>query len=139
MVPLCVCVCVIVPPPPFRHDRLSAAKFGTHVRIDPGIIRAQNKLTHPPQGGSHRGFRGSNIIKSGKCYVLPRKSIQHLTPTPPDGVYGGGVWGGGSFRDNNFKSSGNFMNCRENRLISQPLTPTHLGVVRMLSEKSCIL
>ena len=32
---VCMCVCT---PPPLRHDRLTATKFGTHVRIDPGII-----------------------------------------------------------------------------------------------------
>ena len=51
---LCVCVsvclCVRTPPPLFRHGRLTATKFGTHVRIDPGIIRAQKHLTHPTPG-----------------------------------------------------------------------------------------
>ena len=50
-----------VPPPPLRHDRLTATKFGTHVRIDPGIIRAQTNLTHPTPGVSQGGFRGSKI------------------------------------------------------------------------------
>ena len=59
-VPLCVCVrvCVCVCLYPlFRHDGLTPTKFCTHMRIDPGIIRVQNKLTHPPQGD----FRGSKI------------------------------------------------------------------------------
>ena len=76
-----VCLCVCLYPPFFRHDRLTATKFGTHMRIDPGIIRAQTNLTHPTTGGILRG--------------------------------------------QNFKSSGNFMNCQENRYIffNQPPPP----------------
>ena len=34
-----VCLCVCTPPPPFfRHDRRNATKFGTHIRIDMGLI-----------------------------------------------------------------------------------------------------
>ena len=50
------CACLSVPPPVFfRQDLLTATKFGTHVRIDPGIIRTQNNLTHPTP---HQGLRG---------------------------------------------------------------------------------
>ena len=34
---LCLSVCQSVPPPPFRHDRRTATKFGTHIRIDTGL------------------------------------------------------------------------------------------------------
>ena len=64
------CLSVCTPLPFFRHDRLTAAKFGTHMRIDPGIIRAQKKLTH--------GLGGSKIQKSGKCHELLRKSIKKM-------------------------------------------------------------
>ena len=50
------CACVYPPPLFFRQDLLTATKFGTHVRIDPGIIRTQNNLTHPTPGGG--GLRG---------------------------------------------------------------------------------
>ena len=85
----CPFVCVFVSVPTFfRHDRLTATKFGTHVRIDPGIIRAQTKLTHPTPRGSQGGCRGSTIQKARKCHELPRKSIQKLTHTPREGVGG---------------------------------------------------
>ena len=35
---ICLYVCLSVPPP-FRHDRRTATKFGMHMRIDLGIIR----------------------------------------------------------------------------------------------------
>ena len=36
----CVRACVFVyTPPPFRHDRRTATKFGTHIRIDMGLIQ----------------------------------------------------------------------------------------------------
>ena len=89
--PLCVCVrlCVCLYPPFFRHDHLTATKFGTHVRIDWGIIRAQKNLTHPTPRGSHGGFGGSKIQKSGKCHVLSRESITNLPPPPPHPGVGG--------------------------------------------------
>ena len=42
-----------VPPPPlsFRHDRLTATKVDTHVRINLGNIQTKTNLTHPTQGG----------------------------------------------------------------------------------------
>ena len=41
-VSLCVCVSVSVCTPAFfRHDCLTATKFGTHMRIDLGIIRTK--------------------------------------------------------------------------------------------------
>ena len=98
-VSLCVCVSVCTPLF-FRHDRLTAAKFGTHMRIDPGVIRTKEHVTHPR--GVPRGILGGQKFKSGKCYELPRKSIQNLTPAP-SGMKVIGV-----------TSLGNFMNCREN-------------------------
>ena len=56
-----VCVCVCLYPPFFRHD-LTATKFGTHVRIDPGIIRTQNNLTHPTPGGGGLGVQISKVL-----------------------------------------------------------------------------
>ena len=84
---VCLSVCT---PAPFRHDRLTATKFGTPVRIDPGIIRTTHFVDPPTQGRSHVGWDGS-------------------------------------FSGHNFKSSGNFMNCRENRFILYPVIPTHSG------------
>ena len=91
---LCVSVRLSVPPF-FRHRRLTATKFATHMRIDPGIIRTQKYLTHPTPGGSQREFRGSKIQKSGKCHELPRKSINKINPYPT----GGGGGGCGRFSD----------------------------------------
>ena len=53
---VCVSVCT---PPPLRHDRLTATKFGTHVWIDPGIIQAQTNLTHP---GGHKLKSSGNVM-----------------------------------------------------------------------------
>ena len=33
-----VCLCVCTPPPFFRHDQRTATKFGTHIRVDMGLI-----------------------------------------------------------------------------------------------------
>ena len=57
----CVCVCVCLYPPFSTRRSDSNQILHAYMRIDPGIIRAQNKLTHPPQGD----FRGSKK-KSGK-------------------------------------------------------------------------
>ena len=71
---VCVCVCVCLSVTPFfRHDRVTATKFGTHVRIDPGIIRTKKQLTHHTLGGLSWDIRGSKIRKSGTCHELPRK------------------------------------------------------------------
>ncbi len=64
-VSVCLCGCVAVPPPPFRHHRLTATKFGTHVRIDPGIIRAQQQFTHPTPGGLRGVLGGPKIQQYG--------------------------------------------------------------------------
>ena len=56
----------------------------------------------------HRQVCPSKSSKVRKCHELPRKSINKLKPHPT---------GGGRFRGQHFKSSGNFMNCRENRFI----------------------
>ena len=73
---VCVCVCVracvrvcvgacvrVCVPPFFRHDRLTATKFGTHIRIDPGIIRTQTKNLHTPLQGYAR-ILGGHIFKN---------------------------------------------------------------------------
>ena len=38
----------------FRHDRRTAPKFGTHVRIETRLALTKNKLTNP----TPEGFRG---------------------------------------------------------------------------------
>ena len=73
-----VCVCLSVPPPYFS-TRKTATKYGTHMGIDPGIIRTQICLTHP----TPRGILWCKKFKRPeKCNELPRKK-----PHP--------TWGGG--------------------------------------------
>ena len=82
---VCLYVCLSVPPPPlFRHDLLTATTLGTHVRIDPRIIRAKNKFDPPTPGGSQGvwGVGGSQFQKSGIFHELPRKSIHFFYPPP---------------------------------------------------------
>ena len=51
-------VCLSVYTPLFRHDCLTATKFGTHMRIDLGIVRTKTV--------GHRGdFKGSKIKGPG--------------------------------------------------------------------------
>ena len=77
----------------FRHDRRTAPKFGTHVRIDTLTLR-KNILTHPTPGG----FRGLSIVKNLSRRTAPKFGthvrIDTLTlniflPTPPQGGLGG--------------------------------------------------
>ena len=79
---LCLSVCT----PFFRHDRRTATKFGTHVRIDPGIIRAQTHLTHPTPGGSQGGggLGGQQFKSPGNVMSCPESSF-----TPPPLTRGG--------------------------------------------------
>ena len=56
------------------------------------------------------------IQNSGKRHELPRKSIIFLT-----------YLGVGSFRGHNFKTPGNFMNCREDRYMFCPPPPPPTG------------
>ena len=42
--------CLSVPPLFFRHDRRTATKFGTHIRVDTGLILSL-KIFYPPQRG----------------------------------------------------------------------------------------
>ena len=80
-VPLCVCVCLSVPPPFFWHDRLIATKFGTHARIDPGIIREQTKFTHPtPRGVSGGILGGQKFQKVREMSWTAQKINKKLTP-----------------------------------------------------------
>ena len=104
------CLCVSVPPffPMRPSDGLGPQPNLAHIRIDTGLIRTKTNLTHPTPGRSQGDFRGSKIQKPGKCLEMPRKSII-FSPHPP--------WGWGLQRAQNFKSPGNFMNCRENRYI----------------------
>ena len=84
----CVCVCVCVSVPPFfRHDRLTATKFGTH--------------------GDFRG--GSKIQKSGKCHELPKNQYIFLPSHPTRGRRG---W---SFRGNKIQKSGKLHELSTNR------------------------
>ena len=50
----------------FRHDRRTAPKFGTHVRID--TLTFKKNLTHPTPGG----FRGLSIIKNLSRRTAPK-------------------------------------------------------------------
>ncbi len=43
-------VCLSVPPPFFRHDRRTATTFGTHIRVDTGLILSQKNLSHLTPG-----------------------------------------------------------------------------------------
>ena len=51
----------------FRHDRRTAHKFGTHVRIDTLTLRKIKKLTHPHP----RGYRGLSIVKHLSRWITP--------------------------------------------------------------------
>ena len=69
----------------FRHDRRTAPKFGTPVRIDTLTLK---KLTHPTPGG----FRGLSIVKNLSRRTAPKfgtpvridtltlKKLTHPTP-----------------------------------------------------------
>ena len=48
------------------HDRRTAPKFGTHVRID--TLTLKKKLTHPTPGG----FRGLYIVKKNSRRITPK-------------------------------------------------------------------
>ena len=52
-------VCLSVYTPFFRHDCLTTIKFGTHMRIDLGIVRT--KKIDPPQVGPRGDFGGPKI------------------------------------------------------------------------------
>ena len=47
----------------FQHERRTAPKFGTHVRIETRLALTKKKLTHPTPGG----FRGLSIYVCGMC------------------------------------------------------------------------
>ena len=88
-------------PPLFRHDRRTATKFGTHIRVDTGLILSFKKICPPhPRGvpwGCWGVFRGSKNQKSGKCHELPRKSLKKM-------LNPGVGWGGG-FRGQHLKKN----------------------------------
>ena len=65
-------------PPFFRHDRLTATKFGTHMRIDLGIIRTQTSLSHPNPGG----ILGGQTFKSPGNFINCREN-QYIFFYPP--------------------------------------------------------
>ena len=50
-------------------------KFGTHMRIDLGMVPTYKKLTPHPRGFEVGILGGSKNQKSGKCNELSRKSI----------------------------------------------------------------
>ena len=52
----------------FRHDRRTAPKFGTHVRIETRLALTKNKLTNP----TPEGFRGLFIA----CRPFDRSSVR---------------------------------------------------------------
>ena len=49
----------------FRHDRRTAPKFGTHVRIETRLALTKNKFTNP----TPEGFRGLFIDVCGMWHV----------------------------------------------------------------------
>ena len=49
----------------FRHDRRTAPKFGTHVRIETRLALTKKKLTNP----TPEGFRGLLIDVCGMWHV----------------------------------------------------------------------
>ena len=75
------------------HDRRTAPKFGTHVRIDTFTFKKKN-LTHPTPGG----FRGLSIVKNLSRRTGPKfgthlridtltlKKIKKFDPPHPRGV-----------------------------------------------------
>ena len=84
------------------HDRRTATKFCTHIRIDMGLIRTYKKLTQPTTGGILGGQKFKSPENVMNC---PEKKIK----PHPRGVQ---VWilGGQNF---NNKSPGNAMDCPE--------------------------
>ena len=76
------------------HDRRTAPKFGTHVRID--TLTLKKKLTHPTSGG----FRGLSIVKNLSRRTAPKfgthvridtltlKKIKNLIHPTPGGFRG---------------------------------------------------
>ena len=52
-------------------------KFGTHMRIDLGMVPTK-KIDLPTQGGRSENFRGSTIQKSGEFHELQRKLINNF-------------------------------------------------------------
>ena len=50
------------------HDRRTAPKFGTHVRIDTLTFKKIKMLTHPTPGG----FRGLYIVKKNSRRIAPK-------------------------------------------------------------------
>ena len=74
--------------------------------LDLQCWQATNRLVSVWYCGRYQSIGRSVCQKVQKCHELPRKSINKLKPHPT---------GGGRFRGKHFKSSGNFMNCRENR------------------------
>ena len=78
------------------HDRRTAPKFGTHVRIDTLTLNKIKNLTHPTPGG----FRGLYIVKNLSRRIAPKfgthvridtltsKKITILTQPTPGGFRG---------------------------------------------------
>ena len=77
------------------HDRRTAPKFGTHVRID--TLTLKKNLTHPTPGG----YRGLYIVKNLSRRIAPKfgthvwidtltlkkKNLTHPTPGGFRGLY----------------------------------------------------
>ena len=56
----------------FRHDRRTAPKFGTHVRIETRLALTKNKLTNP----TPEGFRGLFIA----CRAVRSSVVRSFAP-----------------------------------------------------------
>ena len=75
------------------HDRRTAPKFGTHVRIDTLTLNIIIHLTHPTPGG----FRGLSIVKNLSRRTAPKfgthvridtLTLKKIDPPHPRGVRG---------------------------------------------------
>ena len=106
-----VCLSVCTPPPSFRHDRLTATKVGTHVRIDLGNIQTKTNLTHPTQGGPGGILEDQNSTKVREMSWTAQKINTKINPHPT---------GSGSFRGKKLKSPGNVMNCWQTDIFLTP-------------------
>ena len=102
---LSVCVCVCLSSIGGQTTRTDHDQIW-HAYVDrPGDGSYLKKIDPPPKGVEVGILGGQENQKSGKCDELSRKSIKKMLTHPTPGGPGG----------QNFKSSGNFTNCRENR------------------------
>ena len=70
---VCLC-CLSVCLYPFRHDGLTATTFGTHMRIDLGIIRTQKTFDPSHPRGLREEFGDQKYKSSGNVMNCPEKN-----------------------------------------------------------------